>query len=58
MKLNQKQIDKLFETARFNKVKFPASVTLNIGKETALVTLYENGKHKIHKGEHQVESST
>ena len=58
MKLNKKQIDKLFETARFNDAKFPVNVTLNIGEETALVTLYENGKHEIHKGERQVESST
>lgn len=55
MKLTKKQLDKLFEVARLNNPKWPVKVTLNVGKETALVTLYENGKHKIHKGKHEVE---
>lgn len=58
MTLSKKQLDKLFEIAKHNKVKFPVNVTLIIAGETILTTLYANGKHKIHKGEREVESAT
>lgn len=56
--LTKKQIDKLFEVARHNNAEFPSLVTLNVGGDTFQVTLYENGKYRIHQEERKLESST